>query len=137
SEASGRSEIQLGHIVALGETIDAPPPASFPTGEDPVRMLLYTSGSTGSPKAAQLTESAMRTYWRKAVSDFRGNPATTPPVPRANIGLAFMPMNHVRGQLNVLEALAQGGLLNFTLRRDLSTLFEDIRLARPTVIILV
>lgn len=133
----GPASVLLEHVVELGRTLSVPRRLRAPVGEDPVRMLLHTSGSTGLPKAAQLTEAALTTYWRKAVSDFRGDPSAGQQVPRVNIGLAFMPMNHVRGQLNVLEAIAQGGLLNFTYRRDLSTLFDDIRLARPTVIILV
>src|SRR6476660_5602262 len=41
-------------------------------------------------------------------------------------------MNHMVGRGMVFGTLARGGTAYFTARPDLSTLFEDIRLARPT-----
>ncbi len=107
-------------------------------GEESLQMLLYTSGSTGSPKGAKLTERMLGGYWRKAITEIRGSlPDEPEPLPQVDIGMSFMPQNHVVGQLNILESLARGGLLHFTLMSDMSSLFEDIRLANPTSLILV
>ena len=45
---------------------------------------------------------------------------------------ASQPLNHLVGRNQVLATLARGGSGYFTTRPDLSLLFDDIRLARPT-----
>lgn len=53
------------------------------------------------------------------------------------INLNFMPMSHVMGRGSLVTALACGGLAYFAASSDMSTLFEDIMLTRPTVVTLV
>jgi long-subunit acyl-CoA synthetase (AMP-forming) len=44
----------------------------------------------------------------------------------------YMPMNHSFGRSGVFSTLGSGGTCYFTAKSDLSMLFEDIRMARPT-----
>ncbi len=88
--------------------------------EDPLAWLFYTSGSTGTPKGAIFTEKLAITTW---LSD----------VPMPVITLSFMPMAHLVGNGYLLLALANGGTSYCSPRADLSTLFEDFSLARPTM----
>lgn len=91
---------------------------------DPIRTLGYTSGSSGTPKGAIFTESHWIERWRSANSKvFEGMPLIT---------LNILPMNHLAGRTSVMNTLKHGGTLYFPLANDMSTLFEDIQLVRPT-----
>jgi fatty acid CoA ligase FadD9 len=96
---------------------------------DPLMTIVYTSGSTGSPKGAMFPESLVREQWRA--------PMTRPLPSVAYVGLTYMPLNHAAGRFEVLHGVVHGGLTNFVLASDMSTLFEDIRIARPTRLMLV
>ncbi|PSJ26385.1 oxidoreductase [Streptosporangium nondiastaticum] len=105
---------------------------------DPDRLvgLIYTSGSTGAPKGAMYTASMITRMWQNSRT---GTPNAAPgsdrPVP--TIVLHYMPMSHVNGRARLISGLASGGTGFFTARSDMSTLFDDIGLARPTVLSLV
>jgi fatty acid CoA ligase FadD9 len=88
--------------------------------DDPLAWLFYTSGSTGTPKGAIFTESLVVGTW---LHD-HATPAIT---------LSFMPMAHLVGNGYLLMALANGGTSYCAPRADLSTMFEDFALARPTM----
>ena len=90
---------------------------------DPERMalLIHSSGSTGTPKGAIVTE-------RHAQFQFTNIPST----PLPTVRLCFAPMNHFMGRGAVFNTLARGGTAYFTANADMSTLFEDWRLVRPT-----
>ncbi|MFD4635963.1 carboxylic acid reductase [Lentzea sp. NPDC058436] len=92
-------------------------------GEDPLASLIYTSGSTGSPKGAIYTQQSVRKLWtggKRPAADF---PVLT---------VSYMPMSHAFGRTIISGTLGNGGTVHFSARSDLSTLFEDIALARPT-----
>ncbi|ORA09858.1 carboxylic acid reductase [Mycobacterium arosiense] len=93
-------------------------------GEDPLAWVFYTSGSTGTPKGAMFTESLCIGTWL-AQSD---QPVIT---------LSYMPMSHLIGYGYVILTLANGGVSYFAAKSDLSTLFEDLSLVRPTSMSLV
>ncbi|MBO1413263.1 carboxylic acid reductase [Streptomyces sp. FH025] len=104
-------------------------PLFTPEDEDALAMLIYTSGSTGTPKGAMYTERLAAAMWGGAWSKlFAGTDAIT---------INYMPMSHVAGHSSLKNCLARGGTTYFTASSDLSTLFEDIALARPTELSLV
>lgn len=123
----------LLYLAALQQCTLAPIPYAIPGRDtadaDPLLNLMYTSGSTGSPKGAMYVESIVVESFRQGISAF------CPMIPM--VGVAYQPLNHVTGRMAVFQALMQGGCVNFVLKSDMSTLFEDMRLSRPTYLLLV
>lgn len=131
-EAAQRSLAEAGSPVgidSLAEAIECgtglPPAPLFiaETGDDPLAMLLYTSGSTGSPKGAMYTQRLVGTAW----SGFTYGSTDV-----SAVVVHYMPMSHLAGLYSLMTTLAIGGVGYFTAKSDLSTLFEDIALVRPT-----
>ncbi|WP_068016232.1 carboxylic acid reductase [Nocardia mexicana] len=112
----------LDAVFAAGRELPAAP-LHTGGGEDDVSLLIYTSGSTGTPKGAIYPERLVARMWR------------TGPMPA--IGLSYMPMSHIAGRASLTTCLASGGTVYFAARSDMSTLFEDIALARPTLLFFV
>ncbi len=94
-------------------------------GEDPLAMLVYTSGSTGTPKGAMYTERLTAAMWRLAGGT---------PIP--GIVYAYLPLSHVAGRLMLVGALLRGGTVYFAAASDMSSIFDDLALVRPTELIL-
>ena len=92
-----------------------------PEGPKAMRVLMYTSGSTGTPKGAIVQEANCSEAW-----------SASPGTP--TVQLAYAPLNHLMGRNVVFISLADGGIVYFTLKSDMSTLFEDFRIARPTFV---
>lgn len=123
ADAGGRvSLITFPEAVEFGRQIPFEMRPDPELGVDHVSLLLFTSGSTGTPKGAIIPDSMPIDYWRVI-----GTGAPT-------ISLAYAPMNHFMGRSQIYSTLTQGGTVYFTLKSDMSTLFEDIRLAGPTYI---
>ncbi|WP_338885966.1 carboxylic acid reductase [Rhodococcus sovatensis] len=104
---------------------------------DPERLatLIYTSGSTGTPKGAIHTERIVSGTWTGAWHSTGSSDDTGPGFPV--VTLDYLPMSHLAGRGLVFSTLAAGGTVNFTAASDLSTLFEDFSLTRPTLALLV
>lgn len=99
------------------------------TEPDPLMTLMYTSGSTGSPKGAMFPESLWLSFWRApSFGHF-------PPIPHVFVN--YMPLNHLAGRGAIIRSIREGGLTSFVRRSDMSTLFEDIRRTRPTSLMLI
>ncbi|MGW4120126.1 carboxylic acid reductase [Nocardia sp. NPDC004711] len=114
----------LSDVVARGERLPAAP--VFVSDEpDPVRLLVYTSGSTGAPKGAMFPERLVANSWRRS-------PGSQWPSGAPSISLNFMPMSHIMGRQIVYGSLGSGGTAYFGAKSDLSTLLEDLALVRPT-----
>lgn len=109
----------------------APFAGSGTSAEDDPAMLLYTSGSTGAPKGAIYPERLVTAMWGGAGwSEFFAQES-------AVSNFHYMPMSHVAGHSSVRSTLARGGLTHFASSYDLSTFFDDLRLAAPTELSLV
>ncbi|WP_446222465.1 carboxylic acid reductase [Nocardia sp. IBHARD005] len=114
----------LGDTIEQGRLADAAPLNVPADGEDPLALLIYTSGSTGTPKGAMYTQRLVAVGWQ-------------PARPLAAINVNFLPMSHIAARLTLNSVLARGGTAYFAAAPDLSTLFTDITLVRPTEIFLV
>ena len=112
--------ITIDALIAYGADFRFLPLKPNPRGAERRVSIVHSSGSTGIPKGAVMPERAIKMVWRGGRSH----------VPAITIALA--PFNHVIGRSSVINTLSRGGLVNFTLMADMSTLFEDIRLTRPT-----
>ncbi|WP_313806000.1 carboxylic acid reductase [Sphingobium sp.] len=118
--------ISLADAVQYGEGFTYQPLAEPAAGSDHVSMIMYTSGSTGTPKGAIIHDAISAQFWSEAISTYL-----------PTIAVAYAPMNHFMGRNMVHGALAQGGTAYFTLKSDMSTLFEDFRVVRPTSILFI
>jgi len=116
----GTKLITLGALIAYGAKHKFEPYGPHPRGAERRVSIVHSSGSTGVPKGAVLPERAVKMIWRGANSH---TPVVT---------ITPAPFNHVIGRNAVMSTLSRGGLINFTLMPDMSSLFEDIRLTRPT-----
>ncbi|MBD2719309.1 SDR family oxidoreductase [Synechococcus sp. FACHB-909] len=116
--------VLLPDLIVRGQdaAADLPPPAAV--DPEAMALLIHTSGSTGQPKGACISAAALVNTWRQV----------TGPDPKVAVVLA--PFHHMMGRDSMVTALNCGGLACFTLKPDLSTVFEDIRLARPTGLVL-
>ena len=116
----------LTELVARGEALPAAPLLAPDDDDDPLALLIYTSGSTGAPKGAMYPQHLVANFWGKSTWSW-GEPSTEP-----SITLSFMPMSHVMGRGILYGTLGNGGTAYFAGSSDLSTLFEDLALVRPT-----
>ena len=125
-------------VVPLLEELDAgaglpeAPPFVPPAGEDPLATLIYTSGSTGTPKGAMYTTDLVARLWLRP-----HGPSQDIGIQIPAIHLQYMPLSHVYGLAWLIATLSNGGIGYFAAKSDMSTLFEDIGLVRPTALNLV
>jgi fatty acid CoA ligase FadD9 len=146
-EQHERYEAAVARLAAAGRALEIVPllreldsgralpeaPAFIPAaGEDPLATLIYTSGSTGAPKGAMYTTDLMARLWLRPHGPSQDIGITIPA-----IHLQFMPLSHVYGLNWLIATLTNGGIGYFAAKSDMSTLFEDIGLVRPTALNLV
>ena len=110
----------LDDVIARGKALPEAPLFVPAADEDPLSWLFYTSGTTGTPKGAMMTERMMISTW-------------IPGGDKPMITLSFMPMSHLVGYGYMFMPLTNGGISFCSPKSDLSTLFEDLALARPTM----
>lgn len=118
----------LTALIEEGTRLPAAPLFAADPGDDPLALLIYTSGSTGTPKGAMYTQRLVGTAWY----GFSYGASDVVPV-----SILYMPQSHLAGRYALMGSLVRGGVGHFTARGDLSTLFEDIALVRPTELTMV
>ncbi len=121
----------IQEVEKLGRKMGAVPWVAPPQGAETLVTICYTSGSTGTPKGAMFPERLWLTYLKSG----SWLPEEASQIPR--IMVSYAPLSHMMGRLGVLTAILYGGANYFTLKSDISTLFEDIRLVRPTIMVFV
>ncbi|MEU7640120.1 carboxylic acid reductase [Streptomyces sp. NPDC039016] len=119
----------LAEAIDRGRALPPPPLFTAEPGDDPLALLIYTSGSTGAPKGAMYTQRLAGTAWY-GFSYGAANDVTA-------VSILYMPQSHLAGRYALMGSLVRGGIGYFTARSDLSTLFEDIALVRPTELTMV
>ncbi|MGD9793041.1 MAG: thioester reductase domain-containing protein [Acidimicrobiia bacterium] len=113
--------IDVEDLIAFGSQHTYVRPPSRPNADDEMTLLIHSSGSTGTPKGTIYVERTARNMWR-----------VRPKKLIPTIRLCFAPLNHLLGRSQVQTTLTRGGTAYFTAMSDMSTLFEDFRLVRPT-----
>ncbi|KND26285.1 carboxylic acid reductase [Streptomyces acidiscabies] len=129
AEAGSAAVVEtLAEAIARGGELEPPPLFTAEPGEDPLSLLIYTSGSTGAPKGAMYTQRLLGTAWY----GFSYGAADRPPV-----SVLYLPHSHLAGRYALMGSLVRGGTGYFTAKSDLSALFDDIALVRPTELTMV
>ncbi|RCH64957.1 NAD-dependent epimerase/dehydratase family protein [Streptomyces sp. SDr-06] len=128
TQGHGAALDTLASVIDRGRTLPSLPRVPEGASEDTLSALIYTSGSTGVPKGAMYTERQVRQFWVDFVPGQMGRPA---------IVLNYLPLSHMMGRGVLFGTLAKGGLACFAASSDLSTLFEDLSLVRPTEFVMV
>ncbi|MFJ9387370.1 long-chain fatty acid--CoA ligase [Nocardioides sp. NPDC101246] len=105
----------LRHVVVIGEPVDdlptyealltaaSPEPSTRAVSEDDVAWVMYTSGTTGFPKGAQLTHRNLVTSILQSVLEYEPGPETR--------FLNAMPLCHVAGYLTPVNLFHGGTVL--------------------------
>jgi len=97
------------------------------TAADATAVILYTSGTTGKPKGAELTHSNLFVNCAFVV------PRLVPPSPD-QVALATLPLFHSFGQTCIQNAtIAQGGTFTLLPRFDAKSAFEILERDRVTI----
>jgi len=112
--------IALNDLIAFGKTKEFIFIPEWENGDRTMMAIIHSSGSTGKPKGAIMPVSAAIELWR-------GRKTQMP-----SLSVSFSPLNHLIGRNGLIGTLCLGGTINFTLKSDMSSLFEDIRIVRPT-----
>jgi long-chain acyl-CoA synthetase len=130
--AAGRPVIWAGGGPRDADTIEAmqeapPADALHPTAADDTAVILYTSGTTGKPKGAELTHSNLFLNCAFVV------PRLIPPDPD-HVALATLPLFHSFGQTCIQNAtIAQGNTFTLLPRFDAKAAFEILERDRVTL----
>ena len=103
--------------------------AANASGDDPL-LLVYTSGTTGRPKGALLTQDAL--YWNAL------NSTAMHELSEADHVLTTIPMFHVGGiNIQTLPVLHAGGTVTLHPRFEADAVLEAIERDRPSLTVLV
>ncbi|MDT5138190.1 MAG: fatty acid CoA ligase FadD9 [Mycobacterium sp.] len=113
----------LADVIAHGTSLPTEPMYTGDTDQR-LAMIMYTSGSTGLPKGAMYSEDMVTSIWTNEMMPKYEH------IPVINVN--FMPLNHLGGRIPLSTAFQAGGTSYFVPESDLSTLFEDWNLVRPT-----
>ena len=126
ANASLVGDVTTLHALLATETGRAPGAAR--TGDD-TAVILYTSGTTGQPKGAELTHANL---WHNATAMAMGFQSFIDPAPDArNVALVTLPLFHSFGQVvQMLTQLMCGGTLVLHPAFDPARVLETMRKER-------
>lgn len=110
---------------AVGDA--APPPGPPPSGPSPddVAQLVFTSGTTGSPKGAMLTHRGMTNAARLGAERFG--------IRRGDVYVDLMPLHHVGGQVVAFQICQQAATAVLPTRFDAGKVLELLETERATL----
>jgi long-chain acyl-CoA synthetase len=137
ADAAGRGAQQAGVPVSFSEgdgsedlaALQAGPAVDrlHPTGADDTAVILYTSGTTGKPKGAELTHSNLFVNCAVVVPKLL-------PLAQDDVALATLPLFHSFGQTCIQNAsIAAGGTFSLLPRFTPAEAFEIIERDRVTL----
>ncbi|CAI7778685.1 unnamed protein product [Closterium sp. NIES-53] len=100
------------------------PPPFAPLSPDETCSICYTSGTTGVPKGAMLTQGAM-------VASAAGTLFNATLFP-GDVYLSYLPLAHIYERMNMQSLIHCGAAIGFY-QGDVLKLMEDLEVLRPTV----
>ncbi len=121
----------FSELAAQGAHVDARQQAGFLSGleavsREQVASIVYTSGTTGTPKGVQLTHE----NFLSNVEDILAALTVT----ASDSVLSFLPLSHVfERTTGYYTVLAAGGAIYYA--RSMDTIAEDMAVVKPTVVI--
>ncbi|KAI9504621.1 medium-chain fatty acid-CoA ligase faa2 [Coemansia spiralis] len=121
AEAAGIALYDLASVEALGSS--EPIPVRVPKPDD-IFCLCYTSGTTGTPKAAMILHKNMD-YIQRTVPLFV--PITTPPVI-----LSYLPLAHIYERFAEIYAMSSGGKIG-VYSGNILNVVDDLQTLRPNI----
>ena len=119
--------------VAIDDLVSGPPIADDAIarlGRDDPIVLMYTSGTTGRPKGALITNRAMMAnLWNMAFCSARETilAGRVPPPPRQSASISAAPLFHIGGVSAIIGGPMGGGKIVMMLKWDVD---DALRLAR-------
>ncbi|WP_396882805.1 carboxylic acid reductase [Mycobacterium sp. SMC-4] len=125
--AAGRpvEVVTLADLVTRGVALPAPPSPCF--DDERLAAIIYTSGSSGSPKGAMQPEGQAKSVWAAVAGTVVEHGFAIPA-----ITLNYLPMSHTGGRAMLYSTLGAGGTAYFTGASDMSTILDDLQMVRPT-----
>jgi long-chain acyl-CoA synthetase len=87
--------------------------------------ILYTGGTTGTPKGVELTHENINTAIQSVIFNERSN--------ENDMALLFLPLNHVFGQMHIMNStILSSGCLEMIPSFDMDAVLETLKMGRVT-----
>ena len=128
SRPAPAGSVPFSHLRRAG----AQAPASSRPAREDIALLLYTSGTTGTPKGVPLSHANL------IASTTQAREWVTPLVPGEEVFMACLPLFHVFGcSLSMNAGLSVGAMLHLIPKPETGLILDAIKRRRPTTMIAV